>query len=75
MLSALVMEGGKQTVTAFAESKRAAGFCLFLVVLGLKLMTLHMVVKSLLGSQYVWVHHHHPEYSGSSPLPIDGTSL
>lgn len=48
MLSALVMEGGKQTVTAFAESKHAAGFSLFLVVPGLKLTTLHMVVKSLL---------------------------
>lgn len=29
MLSALVMEGGKQMVTAFAESKHAAGFSLF----------------------------------------------
>lgn len=53
MLSALVMEGGKQMVTAFAESKHAAGFSLFLVVLGLKLTTLHMVVKSLL-QYYTW---------------------
>lgn len=33
LLSSLVTEGGKQMVTAFAESKHAAGFvCLFVFV-------------------------------------------